>query len=223
MAEISSAQHTHNHVDNPDGESALTSCSKTTFTCGFNPGNCSVVASVFSITNAGGMVLKSAQLTSAMEAAGIDTVSESAIPSSSTVAVVTMTATASVTPTPLVSSYTAGQMVGVGAGVGIPLLLAIGILTFLLVREKKSQEVREIVPFEPEARDVNSWALWTDGTQNRRSFRQSLRPSIRRGSELGASSAAHERLPPPLPLPVAAELDAKGSRISKRPDGFTHF
>lgn len=81
-------------------------------------------------TAANQFVLRPTQLSSAVSAAG-----------SSLVAVSTSAIDSSPTPTSEseddTDTYTAGAMAGVGVGIGVPLLIVIGVLTWLLLREKK--------------------------------------------------------------------------------------
>lgn len=155
---------------------AIMACSNTTFTCGFYPDNCTVTAQTFKLTDANSLVLTATQLTSAMEDAGIATnTTDPTETPSGTVGVVTVTATGLVKPADPSLLFTTGQVVGVGAGIGIPMVLAIGLLSFLLVQEKKKHKVDEITEggFRPpptlETRGVNSWSAWTESTKAARS------------------------------------------------------
>jgi hypothetical protein len=57
---------------NPSGGCARMSCTNTTFTCGFYPDNCAVSSDLLTIENAGSIVLRDYQLTSAMLAADVN-------------------------------------------------------------------------------------------------------------------------------------------------------
>lgn len=157
-------------LDNTGGGYALMACTNVTFTCGFDPDKCSVSSSVFNMKDAESIMLKSDQLTSAMEEAGVssetsssESDSHSAI-SATSVSIVTVTATGSAVSDDA-KEYTAGQMAGVGVGVGVPLLLAVGALSWLLVRERKRTNANEpdFHPLQsPEATDqAHNWAAWS--------------------------------------------------------------
>jgi hypothetical protein len=158
-------------------------CTKTDFTCGFSPTNCTDKTLLFALTAADQVVLTAPQLTKAMKDAGIPTDSDLTVTATptSTVGVVTITATAK--PLDPAIQYTSGQMIGVGAGVGIPLLAAIGVLTFFLVAEKKRHQVTEISesayrpprPPPPGTANsltrpdtyTNSWSAWSHSTKEK--------------------------------------------------------
>ncbi|KAF2169784.1 hypothetical protein M409DRAFT_52285 [Zasmidium cellare ATCC 36951] len=155
---------------NTGGGYAIMACTNTTFTCRFNPDKCSVTSSVFTMKDMDTIVLKSDQLTSAMELAGVDTGSSSTdsdSTSSTSVPVVTVTATGAASPDSA-KGYTSGQMAGVGAGVGVPLLLAIGALSWLLILEKKKSHTDQ-PHFHPlqspeETGHTNTWTAWNQPT-----------------------------------------------------------
>ncbi|KAM0723776.1 hypothetical protein Q7P37_000766 [Cladosporium fusiforme] len=77
------------------------------------------------------LVLRPAQLTSAVSAAG-----------STLAAAATNTTDSPVTSTsqPDDATFTAGSMAGVGVGIGVPLLIIIGVLSWLLLREKRKNK-----------------------------------------------------------------------------------
>ncbi|KAM3418705.1 hypothetical protein BST61_g4682 [Cercospora zeina] len=157
-------------TDNMGDPYAVTPCTATTFTCGISPANCTVDAAVFPVTDMKEVVLKADQLATAMSSAGVPTssIDPTATPTE-TVPILTVTATGA--PADPNMKYTATQLVGVGAGLGIPMLLAIGVLTYLLVAEKRQHSVREIGEgaFRPpptmESRDGNSWSAWSETTK----------------------------------------------------------
>lgn len=163
---------TNNEPENMGDPYAVTPCTATTFTCGISPANCSVAASVFPVTDLKEIVLKADQLATAMSAAGLPT--SSIDPTSTpteTLPILTVTATGTLTPANPAAKYTTTQLIGVGAGLGVPMLLAIGVLTYLLIAEKRRHSVREIGEgaFRPpptmESRDGNSWSAWSETTK----------------------------------------------------------
>ncbi|KAF2214762.1 hypothetical protein CERZMDRAFT_105256 [Cercospora zeae-maydis SCOH1-5] len=127
---------------------------------------------VFPVTDLKQIVLKADQLVTAMSAAGVPTSSiDPAATPTETVPILTVTATGAPKSADSNAKFTVSQLVGVGAGLGIPMLLAIGVLTYLLVAEKRRHSVREIGEgaFRPpptmESRDGNSWSAWSETTK----------------------------------------------------------
>lgn len=119
-------------ADNPSGGQYLMACSNEKFTCGFFPENCGVNSSLFAISNAGSLILRSSQLTSAMEAGGID---RDLLQQANAT-----NPTANATPAALPvadGGYTVGAMAGVGVGVGVPLLIAVVFLAYMVMRERR--------------------------------------------------------------------------------------
>lgn len=161
------------NTDNMGDPYELTPCTATTFTCGLSPANCSVATTVFPVTDLKNIVLQADQLVTAMSAAGIATASvDPTVSPTETVPVLTVTATGDLKPANPALQYTTGQLVGVGAGVGIPMALAIGVLSFFLLREKKKHKISEIneggfrpAPPTMETRDGNSWSAWSETTK----------------------------------------------------------
>ncbi|KXS98696.1 hypothetical protein AC578_1256 [Pseudocercospora eumusae] len=143
----SCAQYCRN--DNPSGGFGLMPCSFETFTCGFFPDNCRVPSSTFSIKNADGLILRSSQLTSMMEAAGID--------QGPAANVKTRVEDDNKT-------YTLAAMAGVGAGVGGPLLVVVAILSYLLVRDRKRMAAITndtlSSPRSPKGHEMSSGSPW---------------------------------------------------------------
>lgn len=143
-------------------------CTNTTFTCGFNPDKCSVESSVFTMSDSDSIVLKSDQLTSAMEQAGVSMGSSSSDSDASSTSVSIVTVTATGTRSAMVNDgkdYTAGQMAGVGVGVGVPLLLAVGALSWLLLREKRRATGAQ-TDFHPlqssgPTEQTTAWSTWS--------------------------------------------------------------
>lgn len=122
-------------------------------------------------------MLKSAQLTSAMQAAGLDvgggssTSSEGDSSTATSVSVVAVTASRAATSAETTSKgYTAGDMAGVGAGIGVPLLLAVGALGYLLAREKKKNAAPRTAEFHAldsnlgMNKEASSWLSWSDAS-----------------------------------------------------------
>lgn len=148
-------------VDNPSGGQYLMACSNETFTCGFLPDNCGVNSSLFTITNAGSFILRSSQLTSAMEAAGINrNVAQQA---NSTNATTNATAALPVAD----DNYSAGAMAGVGVGVGVPLLIAVVFLAYMVLREKRKYRAVNDTLASMRAQmnqPTSSWSTWTGTT-----------------------------------------------------------
>lgn len=111
-----------------DGEIAITPCSAglstNQFVCGLENDDCNDNSKTFQLSSDTKLVLRPAQ---------IQAVAGNAIASGLVDAKTTLTAT----PAAADGYYPTGALVGAGAGVGIPLLIAFGIVLFLLVREKR--------------------------------------------------------------------------------------
>ncbi|KAI5369309.1 hypothetical protein Slin15195_G001850 [Septoria linicola] len=162
------------NTENQGDPYELTPCTATTFTCGLSPANCSIAASVFPVPDLKDIVLQADQLVTAMSAAGLATASiDPTSTPTETIPILTVTATGVLKPSDPAMQYTMGQLVGVGAGVGVPMALAIGILSFFLLQEKKKHTVAEIdeggfrppPTSESQSRDGNSWSAWSETTK----------------------------------------------------------
>lgn len=113
-----------------DGEVGITPCSAgvstNTFVCGLNNDDCKDSSNTFTLSSDTSLVLRPAQIQ-----ALVGTALASGIASS------TSTSSASAVATSGGDDYSIGEVIGAGCGVGLPLLIALGIVTFLLVREKR--------------------------------------------------------------------------------------
>lgn len=98
------------------------------FACGY--GHCGTANFTMTSSLANELVLRPTQLSSAVTAAG------SSFATDPTPTEATSNASTSASQ-PDDSEYTAGEMAGVGVGVGVPLLIIIGVLSWLLCREKR--------------------------------------------------------------------------------------
>lgn len=103
------------------------------FACGF--GNCGTANFTMTSSLANELVLRPTQLSSAVTAAG------SSFATDPTPTEVTSNASTSASQ-PDDSECIAGEMAGVGVGVGVTLLIIIGVLSWLLFREKRRKWAR---------------------------------------------------------------------------------
>lgn len=94
--------------------------------------------------------------------------------------------------------YTAAEMAGVGVGVGAPLLVVIGILSFLLVRDRRriaaidKDTLTALRP--PRGHEMSSWSAWNDPGAGAKHRPAELSPETMQ--ELETPSTAHPELHP---------------------------
>ena len=98
--------------------------STNTFVCGLNNDDCKDSSKTFTLSSDTQLILRPAQIQDLVGSA-----------LASGVAASTSTVTAAATAGN--GDYTLGEVIGAGCGVGIPLLFALGIVIFLLIREKR--------------------------------------------------------------------------------------
>lgn len=104
--------------------------STNTFVCGLNNDDCKDSSNTFTLSSDTSLVLRPAQIQ-----ALVGTALASGIASTST-------STTSAAATANDDGYSIGEVIGAGCGVGLPLLIALGIVTFLLIREKRKPKTR---------------------------------------------------------------------------------
>ena len=115
-------------IESADGEIAITPCTQgetsNTFVCGLDNRKCSSSSNTFWLSSDSGLVLRPSQIAALVAPA---------LASSSSAAQATVTASE---PSDR-AFYTPGAMAGLAAGVAIPLLIICGVLSYILLREKK--------------------------------------------------------------------------------------